>query len=112
MLERDHTGVLPDNVLTSELMRGLRVAPEDLKPAAGKDLLGPFRKGKTREREPAELEPQPDEEFDEDVYGPLPPASAGGEEPDDEIEDPDSYDVPISWAGSGSTWADRRARHQ
>ncbi|MBU0617638.1 MAG: hypothetical protein KKI02_07965, partial [Planctomycetes bacterium] len=109
--ERDLTGELPDAVLTSELMRGLRVSPEDLKPRASEGQLGPFPK--REEWEPEQGEPEPEEEYDPDIYGPPRPASAGGEDLDDEgVEDPDSYDVPISWAGSDSTWADRRSRHR
>ncbi len=101
--ERDHTGVLPDDVLTSPLMKGLRVKPENLRPFVSKGLLDPFPSRIAREAKQEE----PEEEFDEEVYGPLRPASVGEEDLDEEIDDPDSYDVPISWSASDSTWAAR-----
>ncbi len=101
--ERDRTGYLPDEVLASELMNELRVSPTDLKPMAGEELLGPFPKT-------LEIEEEPEEEFDDDVYGPVHSSSSPQDGLKEDIGDPDSYDIPISWAGSASRWADRAAK--
>ena len=98
--ERDRTGVLPDEVLTSELMDGLRVSPADLTPPEAEDMLGPFPEGpEGKHREP----------YDEEVYGPQ-RASSAERGRDEKRDDPDSYDVPISWAGSRSGWTARKAK--
>ena len=99
--ERDRTGYLPDEVLTSELMNELRVSPEDLAPAEGEGLLGPFPEA------PADKE---SDAHDREVYGPQRASSSDQGRQEQGGGDPDSYDVPISWAGSVSRWADRAAR--
>ncbi|MFQ5805202.1 MAG: type II secretion system protein GspD, partial [Phycisphaerae bacterium] len=104
MQERDRTGELPDAVLTNELMNALRVSPEELAPTEGEDLLGPFPEA------PGTIEPE--EKFDPDLYGPVRPSSTSEEQAEVETVDPDSYNVPISWAGSGSKWADTAAKQR
>jgi type II secretion system protein D len=102
--ERDRTGELPAEVLTSELMNNLRVSPEQLAPAEGEGLIGPFPQApETIERE---------EEYDKDVYGPVRSSSSGEDAGQAEGGDPDSYDVPISWAGGGSEWTAGKAKQQ
>jgi len=87
--ERDRTGILPPDVLSSPLMNKLRVAPEDLRPEEPEnELLGPFpQNGQT-------LEPKP---RDEDVYGPVrQPARRDNQPAPPKVEN--SYDIPVSSA--------------
>ena len=93
--ERDRLTVIPDEVLTSDLMEKLRVPPEELRPRDGGDMFGPFQ-----------LEPKPEESVpDPDVYGPVRPKSA--------LPPPrtDSYDIPVSTGARASdATADGRRR--
>jgi general secretion pathway protein D len=99
--ERDRTGELPDSVLTSELMNALRVSPAGITPAEGEELLGPLPE--------AIGPPEPEEELDKEVYGPV-QSSSSEKDGDKQRGDSDSYNVPISWAGSGSRLADKGAK--
>jgi len=85
--ERDRTGLMSEETLTSPLMNGLRVQPEELPPAEGEPLLGPFPNGAAPENEaPAE----------DDEYGPPRPKPAR------DATDPaaDTYDVPVTLRSS------------
>ncbi len=84
---RDETGTLPTDVLTSPLMKGLRIEPKERVPLEDENLLGPFPS-----------EPGTDEDrglWDEDTYGPPGPASNRPAEAGAQV-DPNSYDVPIT----------------
>jgi len=84
---RDETGTLPTDVLTSPLMKGLRIEPKQHVPLEDENLLGPF---------PGE--PGADEDqgpWDDDTYGPPGPASDQPAEAGTQV-DPNSYDVPIT----------------
>jgi general secretion pathway protein D len=84
---RDETGALPTEVLTSPLMKGLRIEPRERVPLEDENLLGPFPS-----------EPGTDEDldpWDEDTYGPPGPMSDHPAEAGAQI-DPNSYDVPIT----------------
>jgi len=84
---RDETGTLPYDVLTSPLMRGLRIEPKERVPLEDENLLGPF---------PSEPGPGEDQGlWDEDTYGPPGPASNRPAEAGAQV-DPNSYDVPIT----------------
>jgi len=102
--ERDRTGELPDEVLKNELMNALQVSPEELAPAESEGLLGPFPEG------PETIEPE--EGFDPDIYGPTRSSSSSESEQAQEGGDANSYDVPISWAGFSSRWADSPAKQR
>ncbi|HUU95198.1 MAG TPA: secretin N-terminal domain-containing protein [Phycisphaerae bacterium] len=85
---RDETGTLPNDVLTSPLMKGLRIEPKERVPLEDENLLGPFPS-----------EPGTDEDQglsdDEDTYGPPGPASNRPADAGTQV-DPNSYDVPIT----------------
>jgi type II secretion system protein D len=84
---RDETGTLPTDVLTSPLMKGLRVEPKERVRLKDENLLGPFPS-----------EPRRDEHespWNDDTYGPPGPASARPVEAGTQV-DPNSYDVPIT----------------
>ncbi|MCH8805505.1 MAG: hypothetical protein IH986_05400, partial [Planctomycetes bacterium] len=87
--ERDRTGILPDEVLTSPLMQGLRVEPGEIDNADTEDLLGPFPDEPILPNNGKDAPPPAGNEF-----GPRRPAkhkSGNGIKPD-----PNSYNVPIT----------------
>jgi type II secretory pathway component GspD/PulD (secretin) len=93
--ERDRTGMIPDDVLTSPLMQGLRIEPENLVPRKSDDPIGAPR----RAVPPAPGQPEDDVE----IYGPLKkPAPRKAAPPPTEEEaphaQPATYDVPITRA--------------
>ncbi|RMF76471.1 MAG: hypothetical protein D6744_12270, partial [Planctomycetota bacterium] len=93
--ERDRTGELPDEVLTSALMEKLRVSPEELVPAAGEDMTGPY------------TPPAATPEHDRDVYGPPRPARSIPSADDPQ----NSYDIPIS-RPKGATGTMQRSQNR
>lgn len=92
--ERDRTGVIPDEVLTSPLMQGLRIEPEQLVPRKSDDPMGAPR----RVVPPAPVQPEEDVE----IYGPMKKPSPRKATPPPTEESPhaqpSSYDVPITRA--------------
>ena len=97
LAERDRTGAIPPQVLSNELMNGLRVRPEDL-PPEGKERLGPS---------PGQEQP---EEYDRDVYGPIRSSLEPAPAEPEPAADPESYDVPLSRAGARPTGVSVAAR--
>ena len=111
--ERDRTSALSGELLSNELMERLRVTPEDLKPDQSEELIGPFpktQKSRSIDRQPTE---QPEERYNDDDYGPI-PAGAASERLLGQAEsgDPDSYDIPVSWARADSTAQTRRSGYE
>ena len=84
---RDYTGIMPGDVKTNPLMRGLQVHPEDLIPADSEDVLGPFD----------EMNAEPDDGQrggKQEEYGPLPPISMRPSKLEG-LGDPNSYEIPL-----------------
>jgi type II secretion system protein D len=90
--ERDRTGVIPDEVLTSPLMQGLRIEPDQLLPHKNDDAIGAPR----RAIPPAPAQPDDDVE----IYGPLKKSApkSTAPRPSEEIPhaEPATYDVPFT----------------
>jgi hypothetical protein len=85
--ERDRLAVIPADVLTSDLMEGLRVDPEKLD-----EIMAKQRNGESAPFQPTETPPPL--EANQEEYGPMRRSlrpSAPASEPE-----PGSYDVPIS----------------
>ena len=110
--ERDHTGKLPDKVLTDELMNGLRVAPENLQPAVRTETISPKPREKAK-IEPRQAQPEP-EPADDEEYGPQLSRSTSSDASGDAMKDEnqDSYDVPLSWASDDAAWSRRRMEYR
>ncbi|MBI5864337.1 MAG: hypothetical protein HZB38_07505 [Planctomycetes bacterium] len=90
--ERDRTGVLPDETLTSPLLQGLRIEPGQLVPRVGDEPIGAPR---------APIPPKPAQpEDDVEIYGPLKKAAPKPAEPApaEQHAEPASYDVPLTRA--------------
>ena len=94
--ERDRTGELPDEVLTSALMEKLRVSPEDLVPIAGADMTGPFPPT-----------PAAAPTHDQDIYGPPRPTQSIQPAGDPQ----NTYDIPVSRA-AGASQTMQRSQNQ
>lgn len=98
IFQRDRSGTLPGEILTSPLMNRLRVPPEELAPSQQDGALGPFRQkperykpytDEGRSRLPEELRPQPsDDAAPSRSATPPPPAKP-------------SFDVPVPSRRSG-----------
>jgi type II secretion system protein D len=88
LMQRDASGIVPSEVLTAPIMRGLRIKEEDL-PADG-DEFGPFDA-----RDHGDL-PQYDEDAGDDDYGPLHDLGRVREAlRSGEATDETGYDLPI-----------------
>jgi len=81
--ERDRMTVISKDVLTNPMMGDLQVKPDELTPAVGGDMMGPFPKGPGAG----------DEEKDEDVYG---PTRTNADELKSKSKESGSYDIPVT----------------
>ena len=86
---RDQTGLIPDEVKTNPLMRGLQLQPDELVPVEGEELFGPFGEplGDGLDERSNGLE----------EYGPLRPARRRPATNGGNANNPGSRDVPIEF---------------